>query len=49
MTDIQVFYLVASGKLSAFDAAQELGQTEEEFLYDMKKAGCEGDRKTEQL
>lgn len=44
-----LYHLVANGKLSAFDAAQELGQTEEEFLNDMKKACCEGEKITEQL
>lgn len=36
---MHLYRLVASGKLSVLDASQELEQTEEEFLNDMRTAG----------
>lgn len=39
MGKMHLYRLVASGKLSVLDASQELEQTEEEFLDDMRKAG----------
>ena len=39
MEKMHLYRLVASGKLSVLDASQELEQTEEEFLDDMRKAG----------
>ena len=39
MGKMHLYRLVASGKLSVLDASQELEQTEEEFLNDMRTAG----------